>query len=260
MKILYVAELVGKAGIFCFKKLISALKTETEADFVIVCADAATGAGGLGMNHAGYLQKLGANVITLGDLCFYKKDLTENLGKFQNILRPANLLLHSPGRGFGIYKTKSGEKVAVAVLLGQSNFGRIHAESPIDALYSLLERLKKDTPFIIVDFHAQATAEKQTLFAAADGRCTAVIGSHCRVQTADARITPGGTALQTDAGRTGSALSCGGSDVRSRIDQYLSGIPDWTKDAWYCPQLQGVLIEATPNGTAASITPICRNA
>ncbi|GHU42203.1 metallophosphoesterase [Spirochaetia bacterium] len=258
MKILYIAELVGKAGVYCFKKLINELKKETEADFVIVCADGATGAGGLGMNHAGYLQKLGANVITLGDFCFYKKDLTENIDKTRNILRPANLSKHSPGKGEGVFKTKRGERIAAAVLLGQSSFSRIHAENPIDALEILLTRLKKETPFIIMDFHAQATAEKQTLFAAASGHCTAVIGSHCRVQTADARIS-GGTALITDAGRTGSALSCGGNDARLRINQYISGIPDWTKEAWDYPQLQGVLIEANATGEAAAITTICRN-
>jgi calcineurin-like phosphoesterase len=106
---------------------------------------------------------------------------------------------------------------------------------------------------VILDFHAQATAEKQAFFAMADGLCSAVIGSHTRVQTADERVLPGGTAVITDAGRTGSNESVGGNDRDSRIKEYLSGIPDWTKDAWEKPELQGVFIEIAENGKALSI-------
>jgi calcineurin-like phosphoesterase len=110
-------------------------------------------------------------------------------------------------------------------------------------LPSLLERLRQETPYVIVDFHAGATAEKKTLFAAADGRCSAVIGSHNRVQTADEEVLPGGTAVICDAGRTGSAESVGGTEIESRIKEYLNGIPDWTREAWAKPTLQGVLVE-----------------
>jgi calcineurin-like phosphoesterase len=106
-----------------------------------------------------------------------------------------------------------------------------------------LERLRRETPYVIIDFHAEASAEKKTFFAAADGRCSAVVGSHTRVQTADETILPGGTAAICDAGRTGSAQSVGGTEIESRIKEYLSGIPDWTKDAWAKPEFQGVLIE-----------------
>jgi calcineurin-like phosphoesterase len=116
-----------------------------------------------------------------------------------------------------------------------------------------LERLRQETPFVIIDFHAQTTGEKQTFFAMADGGCSAVIGSHCRVQTADERVLSGGTAVITDAGRTGSIDSVGGSDISSRIKEYLSGIPDWTKDAWARPELQGVVIDLGDDGRARSI-------
>jgi calcineurin-like phosphoesterase len=137
--------------------------------------------------------------------------------------------------------------------LGQSSFGRIHGNSPYALLPSLLERLNQETPFVIVDFHAGATAEKKTLFAAADGHCSAVIGSHTRVQTTDETVLPGGTAVICDAGRTGSAESVGGTDVESRIKEYVSGIPDWTREAWARPELQGVFIELDPRGRALSI-------
>jgi metallophosphoesterase (TIGR00282 family) len=256
MRILYVAEIVGKAGIYAFKKGLPVLKQRLlEAgglDFVIACADGATGGNGLGRNHAAYLRKLGANVLTTGECCFYKKDLTENLGKLPYVLRPENLNIEAPGIGARIYKAGNG-KVAVTVLLGQSGFGRIHGNNPYSALPSLLERLRQETPCVIVDFHAAATAEKKTLFTQAEGRCSAVIGSHTRVQTADETVLPGGTAVISDAGRTGSAESVGGAEIKSRIQEYLSGIPEWTKEASSKPELQGVLLELDSSGKALSI-------
>jgi len=252
MKVLYIAETVGKAGVYAFKKAMPELKRRFPWDFLIVCADGATGGNGLGRNHAAYLHKLGANVLTTGECCFYKKDLTENIEKIPYILRPDNLNPDAPGFGSRIFKAGGG-KIAVAVMLGQNGFGRLHSNSPFVHLPVLLERLQHETPYIIIDFHAQASAEKKTLFFAADGRCSAVIGSHTRVQTADERILPAGTAVISDAGRTGSAESVGGCETASRIQEYLSGIPDWTKDAWDQPAAQGVYIDIGADGKARSI-------
>ncbi|MCL2066753.1 MAG: YmdB family metallophosphoesterase [Treponema sp.] len=252
MKVLYIAELVGKAGVYTFKKAINELKNRYPWDFMIACADGATGGNGLGRKHAAYIHKLGANVLTLGDRCFYKKDLTENLEKTPYVLRPENLNPEAPGFGSRIFK--AGEKkIAVTVLLGQSGFNRLHSNNPFSMLPALLERLRQETPYIVVDFHAQASGEKKTLFYAADGRCSAVIGSHNRVQTADETLLPGGTAVISDAGRTGSSESVGGCETASRIQEYLTGIPDWTKDAWTAPELQGVYLQLGDDGKALSI-------
>ena len=251
MKILYVAELVGKAGIYTLKKALDELKKTLNWDFLIVCADGATGGNGLGRSHAAYIQKLGANAVTLGECCFYKKDLTENIEKMPFVLRPVNLNSTAPGTGSRIFKTDNG-KIAVVVLLGQNGFNRLHANSPFTVLPDLLERLKKQTPFIIIDIHAQASAEKKTIFYAAAGHCSAVIGSHTRVQSADETIL-NGTAVISDAGRTGSIQSVGGCEINSRIKEYLSGIPDWTKEAWDALELQGVFFELDKDGKALSI-------
>jgi metallophosphoesterase (TIGR00282 family) len=252
MKILYVAELVGKAGVYALKKGLPILKKRYTWDFLILNANGATGGNGLGRNHAAYLRKLGANVLTTGECCFYKKDLTENLEKIPYVLRPENLNPEAPGLGARIYKT-GNEKVAVAVVLGQSGFGRLHGDNPFSLLPSLLERLRQESPYVIIDFHAKTTAEKKTFFFFADGRCSAVIGSHTRVQTADETILPGGTAVITDAGRTGSIQSVGGCDSTSRIQEYLSGIPDWTRESGVQPEIQGVFIELDRQGKARSI-------
>ena len=190
MKILYIAEIVGKAGIYALKKRLAELKKEKNPDFIIACGDGATGGSGLGRNHAAYIRKLGVQVITTGENCFFKKDLTENIGKIPYVLRPDNLNTEAPGIGSRIFNT-GNQKIAVAVLLGQSGFGRLHGNNPFSGLHALLERQRLETPFVIIDFHAQATAEKQTFFAMADGFCSMVVGSHTRVQTADERILPG---------------------------------------------------------------------
>jgi len=256
LRVLYVAEIVGKAGVYAFKTAMPGLKQRYHFDFLIACADGATGGNGLGRSHAAYLHKIGANVLTTGECCFFKKDLTENIEKIPYVLRPDNLNPQAPGTGSRIYKAGNqgiSEKIAVAVLLGQSGFNRLHSASPFVRLPVLLERLRQETPYVIVDFHAQATAEKKTLFFGADGLCSAVIGSHTRVQTADEAVLPKGTAVISDAGCTGSSESVGGCDTSSRIQEYLSGIPEWTKDAWDKPELQGVYIDIAPDGKAKSI-------
>jgi metallophosphoesterase (TIGR00282 family) len=252
LRILYIAEIVGKAGVYALKMALGELKKQKNADFVIAGADGVTGGNGLGRNHAAYLHKMGINVLTTGDCCFYKRDLVENLGKISYVLRPENLNLQAPGIGARIYAVGAA-KVAVAVLLGQSGFARLHGDNPYARLPALLERLRRETPYVVVDFHAEATAEKRTLFALADGACSAVIGSHNRVQTADETVLPGGTAVITDAGRTGSRNSVGGADIHERIQEYLTGIPDWTKEAWEQPEIQGVCLDIDSDGKSSYI-------
>ena len=257
MRILYIAELTGKAGIFALKNTLSDIKKNQNIGFTIVCADGATGGNGLGRHHAGYIKKLGADAITMGDCCFYKKDLVENWAPY--VLRPYNLSEipgddknKVPGFGWRVFNISVNEiKVAVAVLLG-TNFSRLRADNPFVKLPVLLEKLNTQTCFTVLDFHAWATGEKKTLFACAAGSCTAVIGSHSKVQTADEEIL-NGTAVICDAGRTGSAESVGGSDIASRIKEYRTGIPDWTRDAWDKCEVQGVIVEANSKGKALSI-------
>ncbi|MDR2521261.1 MAG: YmdB family metallophosphoesterase [Spirochaetaceae bacterium] len=252
MKILYIAEITGKAGLFCAKKTLAMLKEKHQADAMIVCANSATGAGGLGRQHAGYLRKLGADIITLGDFCFYKKDLTAAFDATPYVLRPANLNESVPGSGRRIIRLANGQKLGVAVLLGQAHFTKLHADNPFAAFDKLVEKMRGQTDALIFDFHAIATAEKRSLFFWAAGRCSAVIGSHNRVATADEEVLDG-TAVICDTGRTGSQLSVGGWDGQSRVEEYVRGIPDWTKECWDQLETQGVLIDLASDGAARSI-------
>jgi metallophosphoesterase (TIGR00282 family) len=259
LNILYVAEIVGKAGIYAFKKGLAQLKKQRHFDLVIAGANGATSGAGLGRNHAGYLHKLGADVLTTSDCCFYKKDLVADIEHIPYLLRPENLSPEAPGYGVRVYEclvppeTGRTVKIAVAVLIGQSGFPRMHGENPYLRLPVLLERLRAETPYIILEFAARATAEKHLFFQTADGGSSAVIGSLTRVQTADEAILPGGTAVITDAGRTGSRDSVGGCEIASRVQEYLTGIPEWTKDTWAGCELQGVALTLDSGGKATAI-------
>ena len=252
MKILYVGEIVGKAGVFTVKKTLAKAKAELGADFVIGNADSATGGAGLGRQHSVYLRKLGLEAITLGDCCYYKRDIIEAYAKAPYLIRPANYPYGNPGRGYHVFNTPKG-KVAVVELLGQAGFPRVHLANPFQAILDLSRKLREEAPVIVLDFHAATTAEKEAMARHADGLVSAVIGSHGKTLTADARVLPGGTASITDAGRTGSLLSVGGQDAATRINEFISGIPAWAKDGTAGLELQGCLVEVGADGRAMSM-------
>jgi metallophosphoesterase (TIGR00282 family) len=252
VRILYIGEIVGKAGIWCVKNLLPTLKKSENPDLVIANGNGTTGSYGLGRQHAGYLRKMGIDIITGGDCIFYKKDLVEGIDTVPYVIRPANFPAESPGRGWR-FATAGKNRVAVISLLGLAGFSRVHGENPFLALSALSDRLRQETPYVIVDFHASATAEKQALFYHADGKVSAVIGSHGRVQTSDETILPGGTGVITDAGRTGSMDSVAGTDPAQKIREYLSRIPDWSRDAWARPTLQGVVVDLDNSGKTQAI-------
>lgn len=250
MRILYVAEPVGKAGLFTLRHTLGGLKQEFQPDFVWGCGDGATGGFGLGKNHAHYLHKIGLQAVTLGDCAYYKKDLHPALPGLNFLLRPANFPETAPGRGFRVFTTPAG-RVAVVSLLGQSGFTKLHLPNPLATLEAVLARI--DASQVVVDYHAATTAEKATLFHWASGRVTAVVGSHQKVQTADARVLTQGTAVITDAGRTGAMQSVGGFAPHKEIERFLTGIPERSAAAWAGLTVQGVFIETDETGRARSI-------
>jgi 2',3'-cyclic-nucleotide 2'-phosphodiesterase len=252
VRVLYIAEIVGKSGIWCVKNLLPSIKKDEKPDLVIANADGATGSYGLGRQHAGYLRKMGIDVITGGECIYYKKDLVEGFETVPYVLRPANYPPESPGRGWRFASTGKG-KVAVVSFLGRAGFSRVHSENPFTALPALAERLRQETPYVIVDFHSGATAEKQAFFHFADGKVSSVIGSHGRVQTSDEDILPRGTGIITDAGRTGSLDSVGGTDAQRRIREYVTRMSEWSCDAWDRPALQGVIIDMDDTGKTVAM-------
>ncbi len=257
LRILFIGEIVGKSGVWCLKELLPKIKEERSIDFVIADGEGATGGFGIGKNHSIYLHKLGVDCITLGECAYYKKDMVEHIARSPYILRPANYPQKNPGRGWMIYEA-AGRKIAVVSLLGQSGFKRVHLKNPYSLLPKLLQSIAPQTNIIVVDFHAVTTAEKGTLFYFADGKVSAIVGTHTKAITADERVLPGGTAVITDAGRTGSIESVGGLDPEIEIRKFTTLIHEYSKEAWGKLELQGVVMEIGEDGKATGIERIRR--
>jgi len=255
IRILSLGEIVGKPGVFCIKSALQQLKEHYGASFVTANGEGATGGFGLGKNHSIYLNKLGIDVITTGEKSFYKKDMVGHIAKAPYMIRPANYPPSVPGRGWRTYQAGSAT-VAVITLLGQSEFTRVHLSNPFTLLPSLVDRIREFTSVIILQFHAATTAERNAMFFHADGMVSAVIGTHSKAITADARIFPRGTAVITDTGRCGSLTSVGGLKPDIEIQKFLTQIPERSEETWEDLEIQGVLIDIEENGKASSIETI----
>ncbi|MCX7027705.1 MAG: TIGR00282 family metallophosphoesterase [Spirochaetes bacterium] len=249
LRVVFVGEIVGKTGVFTLKSTLKEIRARYRPDFIAAGADSATGGAGLGVQHAVYLRKLGIDCLTLGECAYYKLDMTEFFPKAPWVLRPANLPYENPGRGWRVFPAAGG-RIAVISLLGQAGFLRVHAENPYRTLDHILERLGSETKMVLVDFHASATAEKVTMAAYADGRVSAVVGTHGKALTADARVSAAGTAAITDTGRTGSLLSVGGMDPEARIKEYLTALRVWEGDGSLGLEVQGIFMEFDDAGKA----------
>ena len=252
VRILFIGEIVSRPGIFCIKTNLQKLKDKYHPDLVVANADGATGGYGLGKTHAMYLRKLGIDIITGGDQIYYKKDMVANFDQTYHVLRPANYPPGNPGRGWRTIMA-GDKKIGIISLLGLAGFSRVHLSNPYTFLPEIVKRLQAETPYILLDFHSVTTAEKATMCLHADGKLSAVIGTGLRVLTADAEILPGGTAMLTDAGRTGSIDSVIGYDPKNEIQQFMTGVPEKSADCWNGLEIQGVVIDIGDDGKATAI-------
>ena len=197
-KILAVGDVVGNPGMDRIRRSLRYLKRKTEADFVIVNGENAAVVG-MTPQQAEDILDAGADVITMGNHTFGKRELIPYLEDSSRILRPANLAPQTPGRGFAIFDTKAGP-VAVIDLIGRCNMD-YGPDNPFLMAEKLLKEL--DAPIRLVEIHAEATSEKLAMGYMLDGRVSAVWGTHTHVPTADAQVLPGGTGYVTDLGMTG---------------------------------------------------------
>ena len=255
MKILFIGEIVSKAGVFTVKKMLPKIRKEHGIDFVIANGNGVAGGFGMGKNHSLQLKKLGLDVITSGECVFYKKDMVGFISKASFLLRPANYPPGSPGRGWGVFDV-GDQKLGVINMLGQSGYYRVHLSNPFSYLPEIVNRLKETTDHILVNFHATTTAEKQTLFHLMDGKVSAIIGSGTKAITADCGLMPKGTAVITDSGRTGSLLSVGGLDPELELRKFMTQVPERSQDCWEGLELQGVILDMGSKGKVKSIESI----
>jgi 2',3'-cyclic-nucleotide 2'-phosphodiesterase len=245
MRILFVGDVFGAPGRRAVEARLPSLREELAVDFCVVNGENAADGRGITAKLAERILAAGADVITLGNWVWGQRGFAPYLSGTQRVLRPANLSPHSPGRGMTVY-----DGVAVIDLLGQLTLNPF--ESAFVAADRLVEAAARETPVIVVDFHAEATSEKVALAYHLDGRVTAVIGTHTHVQTADARVLRGGTAAMTDAGMTGPHDSVIGSNPAGPIRRFLTGFPERLEVGEGDVRIEGVLIECGVDGRATS--------
>jgi 2',3'-cyclic-nucleotide 2'-phosphodiesterase len=196
----------------------------------------------------------GADVITLGNHVWRRPEIGPYLAESERVIRPANLWSGAPGRGLAIAPAADGTPVAVINVLGSLFLDP--ATSMFEVIDGLVDEALRATPVVVVDVHAEATSEKVALARWLDGRVTAVLGTHTHVQTADARVQPGGTAAISDVGMTGPHDSVIGVKAEQAIQRMRTGIPVRFETAEGDVRIEGVLVECGSDGRATSIQPV----
>ena len=220
MKILFIGDVVGRVGRRMLKEKIPYYVNKYDIDFVIANGENATHGKGLNRNHYFELLDAGVDAITLGNHYMSKSEILRYIDNVDRLVRPYNLLKSFPGEGSVLFDV-NGISVRVTNILG-SAFMDEEINSPY---YSVLTILDEEEPAVvhIVDFHAEATGEKQAFAFALDGKVTAVLGTHTHVQTADAHILPQGTAFISDVGMTGYADGVLGSTSETVVNKLIYG-------------------------------------
>ncbi|RKF16868.1 TIGR00282 family metallophosphoesterase [Roseovarius spongiae] len=226
MKLLFLGDVMGRAGRQAVAERLPGLRAAWGLDFVVVNGENATNGVGLSGDHARALLDAGADCLTLGDHAFDQKDMLRFIEGEPRILRPLNFAKGAPGRGHRVFTDARGRKVLVAQALGQVFMKRAF-DDPFSALDSVLRAHVPGgaVQASIVDFHCEATSEKMAAGHFCDGRASLVVGTHTHVPTADAQILPGGAAYLSDAGMCGDYLSVIGMDREEPMRRFVTGMP-----------------------------------
>lgn len=240
MKILAIGDLVGEGGVKKLKDELPKIKEQENIDFVIVNAENSAGGMGITTKIFNELKSLGINTITMGNHTWGKKDIFSFIDD-KILIRPANYAKNVPGKGYMIYECK-GKKICVINLIGRTDMN-VLSENPFLRMLEILKEVKEKADIIILDFHAEATAEKIAMGYYLDGKVTAIFGTHTHVQTADEQILEKGTAYITDIGMTGPIKSVIGMDMEASIKRFETTLPEKYKLAEGDCMLNGCIFE-----------------
>jgi len=230
------------------------LRDELAVDFCIVNGENVANGVGITPRLAEKLLAAGADVLTLGNHVWRRPEIGPYLAESERVIRPANLWSGAPGRGLAVAPAADGTPVAVINVLGSLFLDP--ATGMFEVVDGLVDEARAATPVVVVDVHAEATSEKVALARWLDGRVTAVLGTHTHVQTADARVQPGGTAAISDVGMTGPHDSVIGVKAELAIQRMRTGIPVRFETAEGDVRIEGVLVECRADGRATSIQPV----
>lgn len=223
MNFLVIGDVIGKTGRRAVKTVLPNLIENLKIDFIVLNGENLAHGNGITKSVFEEILNTGIDVITSGNHTFDKKEVLDIIND-DRLLRPANLPPTAPGKGFNIYK-KNGKKIAVINLMGRVFIG-LPLDCPFRTFDNIYNQIKEDVDYIIVDFHGEATSEKQAFANYVDSRATLVFGTHTHVPTADERFLPKGTVYITDVGMTGAIDSVIGVRKEEIIRKFLNGMPE----------------------------------
>ncbi len=250
MKVLFIADVVGKPGRAGLARAMPELRERHQPDLVIVNGENSAGGLGITQKTGDDLFAMGADVITLGNHAYRHRDAYEYLDRTERVIRPANFMASNPGHGHVIVEA-AGVRLCVINLIGQVSLRA--ARSPFPEADAILERVGGDADAFFVDFHAEVTSEKVAMGWHLDGRAAAVVGTHTHVPTADARVLPRGTAFISDVGMTGSRDSVLGVRWEQALEGFRTQMPVRFTTAEENVWVNAVVVETGPDGLARSI-------
>ncbi|MGE4565808.1 MAG: YmdB family metallophosphoesterase [Victivallaceae bacterium] len=258
MNLLLIGDIVGSGGRAAVKALVPELRREYNVQFVVANAENCAAGNGMTTRCLKDMAEV-VDVFTGGDHIWDQKGFDAEIKMLDNVIRPANFASCQPGRGYGVFRNPGGGEVAVISLIGKV-FMRESAYCPFETVERILRELPASVKNIFVDFHAEATSEKLAMGYFLEGKVTAVLGSHTHVATADARVLPGGTAVQTDVGRVGASRSVLGREVADVLYKFTTGMPGRLAVVEEgLIRLDGTVVDYDyQTGRARKITPITR--
>ncbi len=254
MRLLFIGDVVGKPGLRILSKFVPDYKKEKKYDLICVNGENAAGGFGLTKKSASKLKKYGCDVITTGNHIFDRKEELEELFKLEYVIRPLNYEESFPGKGC-ITIEKENQKVAFINIQGQTFMPKEpKTKNPFKLVEKCVRNLLEITPIIIIDIHAETTAEKIAMRYFLDGKISALIGTHTHVQTADEIISSSGTAYITDVGMTGAFDSVIGMQAKPIIKKFMGDKKQSFKLAKNDVRMNAVEIEINEStGKAKSI-------
>ncbi len=259
MRILYLGDIVGRAGRKAVISQLPRLRKELRVDFAVVNCENAAGGFGITEKIAEQLLAAEADVLTTGNHAFDQREALTYIARQPRLLRPLNYPAGTPGSGAGLFETSDGRRVLVLLAMGQVGMHPI-LDDPFAAVARELDAcpLREMADAIVVDMHAEATSEKMAMAHFCDGRASLVVGSHTHVPTADDQILPGGTACLSDAGMCGDYNSVIGMDKDEPLQRFTRRVPSQrftpaAGEATIC----GVLVETDDaSGLARHVCPL----
>ncbi|WP_422926425.1 TIGR00282 family metallophosphoesterase [Singulisphaera sp. PoT] len=258
LKILFIGDVVGSPGRRIVSQVLPRLIRRWDLDLVICNGENAAGGSGFTRTCHEDLVDAGVDVFTLGDHVYRKDEVFALFEQTDRLLRPANFPHDSPGEESVVVEAKDGTPVGVFTLLGRTFMKPV--DCPFRAADRVLDSISRMAKVIVVDFHAEATSDKQLMGRYLDGRVSAVLGTHTHVPTADEAILPNGTAYQSDVGMTGPHDSILGRRYDRVLAATLTNVPHYFEVATGDPRLNGALLEINADtGHALSIKRVSIN-